>query len=133
MSERIITTHKVNGCNVCNDAINIRVTDQPGAGGANHRYKIDGPLDIYPGVGSVPKFQVDIRFQDGPILESGVNGITNEALLAVVIDRLQGFQSGKFACEENAEALVKLKECLIALKRRTRQRVARGVEGTLTV
>jgi hypothetical protein len=73
----------------------------------------------------------DVRFQDGPIQETGVNGISNEALLAIVEDRLAGFQSGQYACRENAIALTKIQEAMMWLHKRTRDRAARGVEGTL--
>lgn len=55
-------------------------------------------------------------------------GVTNEALLAVVIDRLEGFQSGPFACDENQTALDHARDSLAALHSRTRERFARGVE-----
>jgi hypothetical protein len=73
---------------------------------------------------------VDIRFQNGPINEHGVNGISQEALLAVVIDRLRSFQAGPYACRENATALTKCEEALMWLKLRTQRRIDRGVEGT---
>ena len=73
---------------------------------------------------------VKIGFQNGPIQEAGTNGISNESLLAIVEDRLSGFQSGPFACRENALALTKLQESMMWLHKRTRDRVARGVEGT---
>jgi hypothetical protein len=47
----------------------------------------------------------DIQFQNGPIAEAGVNGITQEVLLAIVADRLRSFQAGPYACQENADAL----------------------------
>ena len=72
----------------------------------------------------------DIHFQEGPINEHGVNGVTQEALLAVVIDRLRSFQFGEYSCRENAVALTKLEEGLMWLQKRTRDRLARGVEGT---
>jgi hypothetical protein len=68
-------------------------------------------------------------FQNGPIAESGPNGISNEVLLAIVIDRLECFQKGQFACRENALALTKLQEAVHWLHHRTRERLARGVEG----
>lgn len=73
-----------------------------------------------------------LAFQNGPVKENGegVNGITHEVLLAVVIDRLQGFQSGPYKNRENAVALTKLEEALMWLHKRTRDREARGVEGT---
>lgn len=47
----------------------------------------------------------DINFQKGH-RSGGINGITNEEALAVIIDRLMGFQSGATtACEQNARAL----------------------------
>ena len=71
-----------------------------------------------------------ISFQNGPIKEFGVNGITQEALIAVCIDRLRSFQNGDFRCRENAIALTYLEEVLLWLQKRTRDRLARGVEGT---
>jgi hypothetical protein len=117
---RELTSHKVNGVN---DAIAIRVMDQPGPGGACHHYEVEA-TDNPP---------IHIFFQNGPVAEVMVNGITNEALLAIVEDRLEGFQRGKFACRENALALTKLQEAMMWLHKRTRDRVARGVEGTHTI
>lgn len=124
---RELTGHKVNGCN---EAIVVEALDGPGSGGASHEYRISGvkgPLDHHP----VPT--IDIRFQNGPIQEVGINGITNEALLAVVIDRLEGFQSGQFANTMNQIALDSLRTAQRALKHRTEERIRRGVEGTHTV
>jgi hypothetical protein len=75
----------------------------------------------------------EIHFQEGPIAEVGTNGLTHESLLAIVIDRLQAFQKGPFACRENALALTKIEEAMHWLHHRTAARVARGVEGTHTV
>jgi hypothetical protein len=72
-----------------------------------------------------------IRFQNGPIRDSGVNGVSQEALLAIVIDRLRAFQRGPYLCRENAIALTHLEDALGWLQRRTRDRLKRGVEGTL--
>ena len=96
--------------------------DEPGVGNACHKYEI---------VLTENRNQVAgvVNFQDGPIQESGVNGVQNEDLLAVVIDRLQGFQSGNFACRENAIALMKIQEALMRLEKRTVDRKGRGVEG----
>lgn len=123
---RYLTSHKVNGLN---DDLAIAVLDQPGSGNANHEYSIGYCLN--PGLheGGVSPM-CDINFQNGPIKESGVNGISNEALLAIVEDRLQGFQSGQYACHENAVALTKIQEAMMWLQKRTRDRIARGVEGT---
>lgn len=123
---RDITIHKVNGCN---EALFVQAIDQPSSGGAHHAYQIGGFTSRVPGASDV-ETAVTLRFQNGPIKEVGTNGITNEALLAIVIDRLQSFQSGPYACRENALALTKLEEGMHWLQARTRGRVARGVEGT---
>ena len=74
-----------------------------------------------------------IRFQEGAIKVHGVNGVTNEDLIAMVIKRLECFQETKYACEDNKEALHGLRKALYHLTARTRERKARGVEGTLEV
>jgi len=127
---RELTSHKVNGCN---DGITIRVRDQPGSGGACHRYVVTGPEKQVDNIGMVPSFQQEVRFQNGPLQESGVNGTTHEALLAIIEDRLVGFQSGPYACEENQQALDHVRAAQAVLKSRTEKRLARGVEGTHTV
>ena len=104
---------------------NLHVTtlDEPGVGGAHHQYLITH---------NGPDFHVpcEIAFQDGPISEVGVNGVTNEALLVIVIDRLRCFQAGEYACRQNALALTKLEEGLMWLHARTHERINRNVEGT---
>ena len=45
-------------------------------------------------------------------------GLTNEALLAVVMDRLEAFQAGAFAYEENGLALRHLNRAMEWLRRR---------------
>lgn len=122
---RPIHTHKINGCN---EAIALSAEDEPGPGGACHHYLMSFP-DKTPGLYQI----TNLRFQNGPLNEAGVNGLTHEVLLAVLIDRLTGFQSGKFASNLNAKALYHLERAAAALKERTIQRVARGVEGTHTV
>jgi len=126
---RTLTDHKVNPAN---ERLVIDVMDEPGPGGANHHYRIRGfahPIEA--------EFEiltaVDIHFQNGAIGEVGVNGITHEALLAIIADRLRAFQSGPYACRENAVALTKIEEAQHWLHHRTRAREARGVEGTMKV
>lgn len=126
---RELTSHKVNGCN---EALKVEVLDEPGAGGACHLYKITG-LDMAnnPSFTSIIPGEVSyVLFQNGPIPEKGTNGVTHEALLAILIDRLEGFQKGPFAHPYNADALTSLRSAQASLKQRTRDRLARGVEGT---
>jgi hypothetical protein len=124
---RELTSHKVNGLN---EALRIEVTDEPGQGNACHQYKITTPMkSLRTSLARTP-VDCEIDFQCGPIQDVGVNGVSNEALLAIVEDRLLGFQSGEFACYENARALMKLQEALMWLHKRTHGRVVRCVEGT---
>lgn len=104
----------------------VFVGDEPGPGNACHEYYIS-PIDL-------PKDQVvgeygSVRFQKGPIKESGANGCFMEDLLNIVVDRLESFQSGDFACRENALALTKIEEALHWLNHRTSDRIERDVEG----
>lgn len=117
---RKLLNHKTNEAN---DQLEIKVLDEPGSGGANHHYLIEGGV-------AVPTF---IHFQDGPIKEAGVNGITHEALLAILEDRLKSFQAGPYACIENEMALAGVQLVQYWLRQRTKNREARGVEGTHTV
>ena len=126
---RKVNDHKVNPAN---DRLEITVMDQPGDGNANHHYRVTGfdakPPScefIQPAEGAA-----DVIFQNGPIPANGVNGITHEVLLAIVADRLRGFQEGLFACRDNAIALTKIEEAQMRLQKRTRDRMARNVEGT---
>lgn len=114
---REIHEHETNDAN---RAIKVTADDaDPNNGNASHDYKVDW------GTGADL-----IEFQHGPIAESGINGLTNEVLLAIVADRLRCFQSSKFACRENALALTKIEEAFHWLEARTKARERRGVEGT---
>lgn len=123
---RTLTEHKVNPAN---DLLTITVLDEPGAGGAHHKYDITLPDWTREPDGANAKGIWSIDFQNGPISEVGVNGVTHEALLAIVADRLRSFQAGPFSCRENALALTKIEEAMHWLHSRTRARMARGVEG----
>lgn len=130
---RELHEHKVNPAN---DTLKITVLDSPGIGGANHLYMIEGfdsasnPSDPFVERYGGPAKHSTVLFQNGPIGHVGVNGVTHEALLAILIDRMRSFQAGQFACRENAIALTKLEEAQHWLHQRTRARMARGVEGT---
>lgn len=71
-----------------------------------------------------------IDFQEGPIKEVGVNGVSNEDLLLMVLTRLEAFQNTDYRCQENQEAIYAINEAVSSLRKRTNLRVARGVEGT---
>ncbi len=106
----------------------ICVLDNPGAGGACHKYIIEPVLPLN-GSDDFSPFAT-VNFQNGPIKENGVNGCHQEDLIAIVLDRLQSFQDGDYACRENEKAIEKLEEALMWLRKRTQDRIDRGVEGT---
>lgn len=106
------------------DRLYVKTLDEPDNlnGGVNHHFAICE-------YGSSEPIQI-IKMQHGAIKENGINGIQNVDLLSIVIDNLQHFQNGKFACRENAIALTHLETALLWLNKRTADRKARGVEGT---
>lgn len=91
----------------------------PSCGNAAHDYTISLPD------GSTR----ELCFQRGPVKERGANGVQDSAIMAILIDRFEGFQSGPFASETNAQVLKHLKAALELNLQRTRDRIARGVEG----
>jgi hypothetical protein len=103
----------------------VNVLDEPGQGNANHEYVIQksDKAEV------VDNVLCSVSFQNGPIKEAGVNGVHNEDLICIVMDRLAGFQQGDYACEANGEAIECLGEALEALLARTNEREQRGVEG----
>jgi hypothetical protein len=111
---RTLDQHKVNPVN---DQITVTVIEAPT--GEPVHYSLTFPQGMY-----------RLDFQFGPINEVGINGITNEALLAIVLDRLNYFQKGKYACRENALAITNIEQGLMWLNQRTRERMKRQVEGT---
>ncbi len=107
-----------------NESIIIQ-TDEPDQSGAAHEYKLHIVRPDADG------YQVaSIQFQKGPRnVEGSIPGATEASLLAVLIDRLRGFQAGPYACRENAIQLTKLEEVLHWTKARADERAKRGVLG----
>lgn len=70
----------------------------------------------------------DIKFQRGGVADNGVNGLTNEALLAVLIHRTR-FLDARFGCDENKRAIQHMEEALVNFEVRSARRIVRGVEG----
>lgn len=93
------------------------MTDEDGVDIEGHRYQI-----------AFPGFFQTLNFQRGGVATVGVNGITNEALLAVLINRTK-FLDAKFPCDENKRAIQHMEEALVNLEVRTARRMVRGVEG----
>jgi hypothetical protein len=98
-------------------AVNAISTLADGSNVAGHLYQVlAGPNTI------------TVEFQNGAVKERGVNGVTNEALLAILIHRTQVLNE-RFPCRENSIAITKMQEALMWFDKRTADREARGVEG----
>jgi hypothetical protein len=102
-----------------NQKLTIQAMDEPKAGAGSYEYNI---LNFETG-----DLFLTARFQRGPLKESGPNGITPEALLALVIERLGAIQTGPAACDHNAAALAACRLAMTCLKLRTADERARGV------
>lgn len=139
---REVQDHRVEGKGGGADDTRIVVLDEPGQGGACHRYAVITESAGYNPDGNgrdgMEHLQVDgkwfdvlmrVDFQNGPIQEVGINGVQQEHLQAIVIDRLRSFQAGPFAGRENGVALTHQETALMWLQRRTVDRIRRNVEG----
>lgn len=106
----------------------VYAVGERGNGGAYHQYNIVGlPVDEN-GIG---QFQEIIHFQNGARKNSdSIHGVLDTDLLEIVRDRLKCFQSGEFACRENACALTHIEEALMWMNRRVEDRIERNVLGT---
>lgn len=115
---RLLSDHEINDFNKTHILVH---SVEPG-----HEYNIiveNGPNEL------TKSFVTKLTFQHGPVAD-GANGITDEALLAIVLDRLRGFQGTAFRCRENSLVITKLEEALHWLQHRAQERERRGVEGT---
>ena len=126
--ERLIELH--HDGHGLNESI-IITADEPDASGASHFYlaQIAGALPDDPDTANTGVCTL-VQFQQGPRnVEGSTPGATEAVLLAILIDRLRGFQAGPYACVENEQQLVHLKAALAATKKRADERAARGVLG----
>ena len=95
-----------------------------GPGGAYHDYAIVNA--------QTQEILAAIEFQKGPRKDPEArHGALDSDLLEMVRDRLKAFQSGGYACEENAHALVHIEEALMWLNKRVEDRIERQVLGTM--
>lgn len=82
-----------------------------------HSFRADGPDQ-----------EVTFYKMIGPATEQYEHGTTLEEMLRVSIERLKDLNE-RYSCRENALAITKMQEALMWLNERTKDRVARGVEG----
>lgn len=122
------------------DANEIKLTDlaphrqveyhKDATGGANDNIAID--VGHEPSGGAPWQYGLTYNTPDGPLTDEIIfchgpcEGLTNEALLAVVLDRLNCFQAGGQPCQENNLARGQVQSALDLLRARA-VRVARAV------
>ena len=131
---KALTGHQVNPANM---AITIEAGDLDPRTGATNDYM----LSVQPQAdASAPKdtpapeaVVTLLAFQYGAPAQAGFNGLTDQALLAVLIDRMEGFEAGKYAVPETGFALDCLRTAQMWMNSRTGARIARGVDGTVSV
>jgi hypothetical protein len=118
---REITQHKINPVNA---RIGLAATKEVGPGGAAQMYRVTtGDEEGH----TIECLELYFPSADG----KNTHNVTHEVMLAILIDRLIGFQNGPFACEDNAVALSLLMSAKARLDRRSIERQSRGVEGKL--
>ena len=80
---------------------------------------------------------IDIKWQEGPLGRDGdrikPNGAFVEDVINACKQRLEFYNNSQFKCRENSIAITKLDEALMWLEHRTKDREARGVEGTHSI
>lgn len=102
---------------------NIYVTDEKW-NGAHHRYEVEFKDADGRVVGTS-----EVNFQKGGFKDIINHGPHHEDYLLILIHRLDSFQNSEYKCDENEDAISYAKKCLESLRKRTRDRIHRGVEG----
>lgn len=75
---------------------------------------------------------IRVIFQNGFPKEVGINGCRVENVIDVALERLERYQTGPLACEENAAAIRHLQKAREDLELRMRRRQEQGVLNTLS-
>jgi hypothetical protein len=100
-------THHADGVDIVPDGCEYRVSHS------------DGDSDV-----------AQILFQNGPVSDNGINGLTSEVLLETLIHRT-AVLDGRFPCHENKMALKSMKEALVFFDMRTKRRQKEGNTGKM--
>ncbi len=72
----------------------------------------------------------EINWQTGVVEDGQQNGAFPTDILEAVKSRLAHFQTTKFACEENAQAIANIESAINCLESRLLRRKTAGVENT---
>lgn len=103
---------------VYRDPLKSLIKPVPTEMGYNH-YDIVGPNN---------EFRQEIHFQNGSPLQGGVNGVSNEAIIAVILHRLTK-QNESYPSPYNVLAIYLLQGALTALHNRVKDREEFGISG----
>lgn len=128
--DRLLHDHKNNKFN--RDHVEVVTADYRASDGAHHKYTVrtyQDPIHQDGRINNRVVAQCDISFQDGGLKEVGPNGITDQALIAIVLDRVRSFNEGPYRCRENSMMITKLEEALMWGEKRGNDRARRNVEG----
>jgi hypothetical protein len=79
----------------------------------------------------VEKEFIRVVFQSGFPKDVGINGCRLEDVLQLAAERLQEYQAGSLACEENEQALLSINTAIQSLQDRVRRRKEQGVLNTM--
>jgi len=120
---REIVSHRTNRVN---ERLRVEALDEPGPGGACCLYAVSWEGDGEAEGDARETGAVVLTFHAGA--DDRPNGVTNEALLAVVMDRLEGFESGRQASHEGTVAKGLVRRALEIL--RTAEQRRRAAAGT---
>ena len=125
---RELYDHKRNKFN--RECVEVRTADSRANDNAHHKYTIQVWKHAQTSEeSSICVEAVTLNFQNGGLKEVGPNGITDQALLAIVMDRLKSFNDGQFRCRENSLAITHLELVLMYMEERANDRARRGAEG----
>ncbi len=105
----------------------VKTADLRSSDNAHHKYVIEVTRDA-PKPDWIAE-RCELNFQNGGLKEVGPNGITDQALIAIVLDRVRSFNDGPFRCRENSMMITKLEEALMWGEKRGNDRARRNVEG----
>lgn len=107
--------------------VHIYAMDAPQDNGASHQYRVERSDASQLGYVNFHR-----ALPEEIEMGLGVNGITDEALLAILADRMKGLQDGPGSCKEFGIALKKIEEAAAVLNTRTRKMTEQKTGETAT-
>ena len=118
--------HDGHGLN--DDLVILADNRDPKAGNSSHRYSVAFKSEDE---NKVAPLVATIQFQHGPRNVVGSTpGCTTAAIIAILIDHLEGFQTTELRDRDTAIAITELENALLRIKKRADDRAKRKVLGT---